>query len=50
MASIIVIWWFTGDPAGQRYLRAARQQLVAVSFCMLALHIAVEAFPGAGGQ
>jgi hypothetical protein len=50
MASIIVIWRFTGTRLASVTSERRAWQLVAVSFYIFAPYIAVEAIPRAGGQ
>jgi hypothetical protein len=50
MASIIVIWRFTGTRLASATSERRARQLVAVGFYILAPYVAVEAIPGAGGQ
>ena len=50
MASIIVIWRFTGTRLASPTSERRAQQLVAVSFFLLAPYIAVEAIRGSGDR
>lgn len=50
MASIVVIWRFTGTRVASARSERRAQQLVAVSFVLLAPYIAVECDPGIGGR